>query len=189
MNALIGRPDHGQPQVWAGALAAYNNGDLHGAWIDVTSDLDEVMAAVQEVLSTSPVKGEEEWDVMDTSNVVEGFRCSVEGAVLSVGICEALKDAGQSDPRGLLGAYVDWQGADTLTDPHDAAEEILDKLLGKYENLRHYADEVAAEVLEQQGITDGHFAYRFFNWASHAHDMDCNGDVHVSDEGYVFDCH
>lgn len=188
MNALLGRPDHGQPQVWIGALAAYNNGDLHGAWIDVTSDLAEVMDAVQEVLASSPVKGEEEWDVMDTSNVVKGFRGSVESAVLSVSICERLEGEGQSDPEGLLEAYVDWQGSITLTDARTAAAAVLDALIGKYDSLRDYADEVAAETLEQYGITDGHFAYQNFDWESHAHDIDQQGDVHYAD-GYVFDCH
>ena len=42
------------PRVWVGCLAAYNAGNLHGEWVDVTEYTDELWAAINKVLRTSP---------------------------------------------------------------------------------------------------------------------------------------
>jgi antirestriction protein len=52
------------PRVWIACLAAYNNGRLHGQWVDAT-DADELREAKDEILSTSPVPGAEEWAIHD----------------------------------------------------------------------------------------------------------------------------
>lgn len=61
----VGRPDLG---VYVACLASYNNGHLHGAWVDLDGcsrdGLDEAMAWV---LATSPEPGAEEWAIHDFS--------------------------------------------------------------------------------------------------------------------------
>lgn len=42
------------PRIWVGSLADYNNGILHGAWIDAAQDEVDLQAAVLAVLVTSP---------------------------------------------------------------------------------------------------------------------------------------
>lgn len=49
--------------------AAYNNGWLHGAWIEVEDDADAVRDAINVMLKTSPVAGAEEYAIHDH----EGF--------------------------------------------------------------------------------------------------------------------
>jgi antirestriction protein len=56
------------PQVWAGCLAAYNDGDLHGEWMDAT-DVDELRESIKNMLASSPVPNAEEWHFCD----FEGF--------------------------------------------------------------------------------------------------------------------
>ena len=62
------------PRIYVACLAAYNNGYLHGRWIDATTP-DEIMDEVQAMLAASPVPHAEEWAIHD----YEGF----EGASLS----------------------------------------------------------------------------------------------------------
>jgi antirestriction protein len=57
------------PRIYVACLAAYNNGYLHGAWIDAAQDSSTISAAVQQMLTASPVAGAEEWAIHD----FEGF--------------------------------------------------------------------------------------------------------------------
>src|SRR4051794_6468221 len=59
-----------QPQIWVASLADYNNGTLHGAWLDAAQDEADLQAGVVAMLATSPLTartGEqaEEWAIHD----------------------------------------------------------------------------------------------------------------------------
>lgn len=41
-------------RIYVACLASYNNGVLHGKWIDASSDVDEMQAEIDKVLLTSP---------------------------------------------------------------------------------------------------------------------------------------
>lgn len=56
--------DH-HPEIWVGSLSDYNNGRLHGAWLDATLDPSELRDAIQFMLRGSYVPGAEEWAIMD----------------------------------------------------------------------------------------------------------------------------
>ena len=53
------------PRIYVACLAAYNNGKLHGAWIDANQDAEDLQKAVQKMLSQSPEPGAEEWAIHD----------------------------------------------------------------------------------------------------------------------------
>jgi antirestriction protein len=56
------------PQIWVGCLSAYNNGYLHGEWIDAAQEPEILKEAIQEILRTSPVSHFEcceEWIICD----------------------------------------------------------------------------------------------------------------------------
>ncbi|WP_024547005.1 antirestriction protein ArdA [Picosynechococcus sp. NKBG15041c] len=61
------------PRIYVACLAAYNNGFLHGTWIDADQDADDIWAEVREMLKQSPAwkLGDicEEWAIHD----YEGF--------------------------------------------------------------------------------------------------------------------
>jgi antirestriction protein len=58
-------PDVG---VYVACLAAYNNGRLHGAWVDLEGDTDEddLQEAINWILATSPEPGAEEYAIHDS---------------------------------------------------------------------------------------------------------------------------
>jgi antirestriction protein len=61
-------------QIYVACLSAYNNGYLHGEWIDATQDEEDILAEIHTMLAASPVVelyGEvaEEWAI----HCYEGF--------------------------------------------------------------------------------------------------------------------
>lgn len=57
-----------EPKIYVACLAAYNNGYLHGAWIDADQSKDDIIEAIQAMLKTSPVADTEcceEWAIHD----------------------------------------------------------------------------------------------------------------------------
>ncbi len=56
-------------KIYVACLAAYNNGKLHGEWIDCTLGEDHIHEGIKTILATSPEPNAEEWAIHDT----EGF--------------------------------------------------------------------------------------------------------------------
>jgi len=54
---------HKAPQIYIACLSAYNNGKLHGNWVTVDGDVDDLEAAIAEVIKTSPEPDAEEWAI------------------------------------------------------------------------------------------------------------------------------
>ena len=63
-----GLPDVG---IYVACLASYNNGCLHGAWLDLThvSHVEDIQEGIDWVLATSPTPGAEEYAIHDTCNL------------------------------------------------------------------------------------------------------------------------
>jgi antirestriction protein len=62
-----------QPRIWAGSLVDYNNGILHGAWIDAARNPEAIQVDIDIMLAASPWSSQtgepaEEWGVFDTDN-------------------------------------------------------------------------------------------------------------------------
>ena len=89
-----------EPRIYVACLAAYNNGWLHGAWIDVEDDADAVRDAINAMLKASPVAGAEEYAIHDH----EGFG-GVEIAEYA-GVDKVVRIATFLRERGALGALV-----------------------------------------------------------------------------------
>lgn len=54
-----------EPQIWVGCLAAYNNGKLHGEWIDANQDAEDLLEDIKAMLAKSPVPNAEEWQIFE----------------------------------------------------------------------------------------------------------------------------
>ncbi len=56
------------PAVWVGCWAAYNNGILHGEWVDLAGlGVDELREEIDRILKASPEPNAEEWGFFDNS--------------------------------------------------------------------------------------------------------------------------
>ena len=48
------------PRIYVACLAAYNNGQLHGRWIDADQDVEAIQSEIANMLSSSPIPNAEE---------------------------------------------------------------------------------------------------------------------------------
>ena len=93
-------PDPDPIRIYVACLAAYNNGHLHGEWIEVTDEAS-IWEAVQAMLFTSPIEEDaEEWAIHD----YEGFEGAQVGEYFSFASVVELADYIRE--RGALGAEV-----------------------------------------------------------------------------------
>jgi antirestriction protein len=57
------------PAIYVACLASYNDGILHGKWINDLSDKRAIWTEIKEILASSPIEGAEEWAIHN----YEGF--------------------------------------------------------------------------------------------------------------------
>ncbi len=168
-----------EPRIYVACLAAYNDGILHGAWVDANQSADELGAAVQAMLAASPVAGAEEWAIHD----YEGFgtlRLSEWESFERVsGIAEGVSQHGP--------AYAAWLDYDDSRDPADI-DSFLDSYRGEWNSLRDYAEDFADstglyELADQAGSS-----YVTVDIDMLERDLDIEMYTAASDHGvYVFD--
>ena len=165
-----------EPRIYVACLAAYNNGWLHGAWIDVEDDADAVRDAINAMLKASPVAGAEEYAIHDH----EGFG-GVEIAEYA-GVDKVVAIASFLRARGTLGALV----LEHFCGDLDAAASALDEdYRGVFESLADCYQDMTEETL-----TIPEALRLYIDWEAMARDARLNGEVFTvetaHDEVHVF---
>lgn len=161
--------DADAPRIYAACLAAYNNGQLHGRWIEATTP-DEIMGEVRAMLAASPIPSAEEWAIHD----YEGF----EGASLSEyesfeTVCALAEFITE---RGRLGAKLYRHFGDDL----EQARAAFDDYAGEFQSLADFAEGMIRET--GAGVPD-HLQY-YIDWQAMGRDMELNGDVFTVTLGF-----
>ncbi len=166
----------GRPRIYVACLASYNNGHLHGAWIDAARDVWELWDDVQTMLAASPVPDAEEYAIHD----YEGFA----GARISEhqGLDGVVQIAAFIAEHGRVGGQLlNYLGGDL----DEAREAMADQYLGCHPSLADHVQEVMEETAP---IPE---ALRFYiDWQAMARDAECSGDLFTictaCDEVHVF---
>ena len=181
---LFERQAKPMPRIYVASLSDYNAGNLHGEWIDASSDVEAMEEGVQSMLASSHSPGAEEWAIHD----YEGFGplCLSEYESLSTvaALAEGIAEHGA--------AFAHWAALVGTSDP-DALERFEDAYLGEAESIESYAEELLDDlgVLRQlDDLLPEHLQpYVSFDVAGFAREMELSGDVVTSEapEGvYVF---
>jgi antirestriction protein len=162
-------PSEDAPRIYVACLAAYNNGCLHGRWIDATTP-DEIMGQVRAMLAASPLPGAEEWAIHD----YEGF----EGASLSEHasfetVCDLAKFIAE---HGRLGAKVHRHYGDDL----EQARAAFDDYAGEYRSIADFAEELTREC----GTEIPASLQYYIDWDAMGRDMALNGDIFTVETGF-----
>lgn len=165
------------PRIYVACLAAYNNGYLHGAWIDADQDADEIRGEIAAILVRSPIKGAEEYAIHD----YEGFK----GVTIHeyAGIENVVRMAAFIGEHGVLGAGLLAEFADDI----DQAETALqDCYHGQFTSLADFMEDLTAE----SGITIPEALRYYIDWKAMARDAEMNGEFFTIetalDEVHVF---
>lgn len=156
-------------RIYIACLAAYNNGHLHGVWIDATLDLEDIQEQIDAMLKSSPVAGAEEYAIHDH----EGF----DG--YSVGEYEGIQAV--HDIAVFIEEHPDFGGAllahtGDLDEAKKAAEE---NYRGCYKSLADYAEELTEETTE---IPEA--LRHYIDYERMARDMELNGDIFTVETGF-----
>lgn len=158
------------PRIYVACLSSYNNGILHGAWIDAAQSPEDITAEVHAMLARSPMPGAEEWAIHD----YEGFYdCSLSE---NEGFAEVSELAAFIAEQGRLGAeLVSHFGSDL-----EAARRALEEsYAGEYPSLADFAEE-----LTTQSITIPQQLAYYIDYSAMARDMELNGDVFTIELGH-----
>ncbi len=160
-----------EPKIYVADLAAYNNGILHGVWIDATQDLNDIQDQVNKMLSESPEQGAEEYALHD----YEGFY----GVELSEyeGLESANNIALFLEEHGELGAFVlnHWCG-----DIEDAQRALNEGYQGEHESLADYAQQLTEDTTSN---IPEHLAF-YIDYERMGCDMELSGDIYTIETGY-----
>ncbi len=165
-------------RIYVACLAAYNNGHLHGRWIEVTDEA-AIWQAVQDMLAASPIEEDaEEWAIHD----YEGFAGAEVGEYFSFENVVELADYIRE--RGELGAQVlNYYGGNI-----EDAKARFDEYAGEYDSLADYAK----ELTEQSGETIPERLAPYIDYKAMAHDYEQSGDFltfEVSGSVHIFWAH
>lgn len=157
------------PRIYAACLAAYNNGYLHGRWIDAAQDPADIQTEIAEMLATSPIQHAEEWAIHD----YEGF----EGARLEEysGIERAHALAMFIIEHGTLGGELLAHFGGDL----EAAETAFDHYAGEHKSLADFVQELTEETTDIPPTL-----VNYIDYEAMARDMELNGDVFTVELGF-----
>jgi antirestriction protein len=162
------------PRIYVACLAAYNAGQLHGAWTDVEDE--KTVAEAIKAMIASPVAGAEEFAIHD----YDGFGGVNIGEYEIIG--RVAEIASFLHERSQLGALV----LDHLGGGIDDARDALDEgYRGAYECLADYFQE-----LTEQTVAIPEPLRLYVDCEAMARDAELSGDVFTlrtaHDEVHVF---
>lgn len=174
----------GWPQIYVACLAAYNNGRLHGTWLDAAIDVEELHDRVQLMLAASPIRGAEEFAIHD----YEGFGAFSIGEYESLGVVSRV-GLGIAE-HGL--AFAAW-ASHIGTDPGEL-KRFEYVYQGHWDSLEQYAEQMLEDfgaAGELEGLPEWLLPYVKLDALGFAHDLEASGHIVIvgdqSGGGHVFD--
>lgn len=126
----------GEIRIYVACLASYNNGILHGVWIDATKSVAAIHDQIAAMLNASQIEEAEEYAIHD----YEGF----EGVPIfeQQSIESAFETAAFIEEHGALGGKL----ISYFGDLDEAREAISDRYAGLYPSLEDFARELTEET-------------------------------------------
>lgn len=165
------------PKIYVACLSAYNNGFLHGCWIDVSEGIEHVTECIKEILFSSPVAEEcEEWAIHDYQgfgnyNISESHNLEDVCSVAEF-ICEC-----NDFPPKVISSLIEDYGIE------GAKEKMENEYIGEFDSesdfAYHYVEETGLISEIPQSIA------MYFDYEAYGKDLSINGDVFEID-GYYF---
>ena len=160
------------PRVYIACLAAYNNGKLHGRWIDADQDGDDIRAEIAEMLKASPEPHAEEWAIHDFENF-GGVRLSEWEAIEKLAeLAELIVEHGD-----IIAKLVDHVGG--LQYLEHAKQLMEEEYAGAHDSLEDFAYEFLEDTGQLESVPENLRPY--FDYEKFARDLELGGDVFTID--------
>lgn len=159
------------PRIYVASLSDYNDGRLHGAWIDAAQDAQDLYDCIQDMLHASPSPGAEEWAIHD----YEGFEFVQLSEFESI---EAVSKValGIAEHGRAFAAWASRVGLDSSD-----LDEFSDAYMGHWDSPRAFAEEMLDDLgyLEEfnKALSEHLAPYITFDYGSFAADLVFNGAI------------
>lgn len=166
-------------RIYVADLAAYNNGKLHGVWIDATEDPDTIQDQINDMLASSPEPDSEEYAIHDYEGYGSYSLSEYEGIQSAHDLAVFIEEHGE-----LAGEILNNFGGDL----EDAQKAIEENYAGCYSSLADYAQELTEDTAQ----IPENLAY-YMDYERMGRDMELSGDIYTIqtayDEVHVFWSH
>jgi len=159
-----------KPRIYVACLASYNNGILHGNWIDADIGEDEINEEIEKILKSSPIEDAEEFAIHDYDCFWEAELGEYSGVETVAKVAEFLVE------HGRLGARVfDYCGNNL-----EQAEKMMEEqYLGEYTSVEDYA----REYLDSCGTIPDEIQ-SYFDYERYGRDLELGGSITTLEAGY-----
>ncbi len=163
-------------RIYVACLAAYNNGSLHGRWIDATLGENHIHSEVKTMLANSSEPDTEEWAIHD----YEGFE---DAPISEWDSFERIANLAEfiTEHVALGGKLLEHFGGDL-----DDAKTAFDNYWGEFGSLEDYAQSLA----EDMGMEIPTHLVNYIDYAAMGRDMEMSGDIFTieiaHDEIHIF---
>lgn len=158
-----------EPRIYVACLAAYNNGHLHGVWVDATQDLQAMQDQVNAMLQASPITGAEEHAIHDYDDFGGAFISEYSG------LSEVRDIANFLAEHGRLGALT---MKETFGD-RVSAKAMLDQYAGCYKSVEAFAEDCAGQWYDIPDRLCFYIDYQLM-----ARNLQLGGDIDVIEEAF-----
>ena len=163
---------HPSPAIYVASLADYNNGVLHGAWIDAAREPSDIQADIDAMLAQSPQPHAEEYVIFDYDQF---GHCSInehDPINLVARIARGIQEHGY--------AFAAW--VNDLEDEPECWDDFSEAYLGHYDSVQDYVDGFVDDVGYTEKLTKLPASlqpYVRFDTEALARDMVLSGDIYA----------
>jgi antirestriction protein len=160
------------PAIYIASLADYNNGVLHGAWIDAARDPEEIQADINAILASSREANAEEWAIHDYEQFGRARIYEHDSVEQVSRIAKAIQEHGYA-----FSAWIDvFDGAPESFD----IDSFHEAYLGHYDSVQEYVEQMADDLgydEELAKLPEHLQSYARIDYAAIARDMQLSGDI------------
>ena len=166
------------PKVWVGCLASYNNGHLHGRWMDAV-DYDTLWENIQAMLKNSPSPNAEEWEIFDTEYFPSNYKSYSLADLCKLG-------AWLAEDEDMADVKVEFMSHFGYDDVDDARSDFDDRYQGGHDSMEAFAEQLFDECY----LHDVPESVRnYIDYAKFARELEYGGDYVELGDGHIFSCY
>lgn len=160
------------PAIYVASLADYNNGRLHGRWLDAARDPEAIHADIAAMLRSSHQPDAEEWAIHDYEQFGSWKVNEYDDIEVVARIARGIAEHGY--------AYAAWADVFDGEPTSLNIETFREAYLGHYDSVTAYVEQLADELgygQELDNLPEHLRQYTRIDYAAIARDMDSSGDI------------
>lgn len=165
------------PAIYVASLADYNNGVLHGKWLDAAREPEAIQADIDAILASSREPAAEEWAIHDYEQFGR-WRVNEYDSIERVSrIAKGIAEHGYA-----FSAWADVFDGEPASFDSDSFHEAY---LGHYASVEDYVEQMADDLgyPEELAKLPEHLqAYTSIDYAAIARDLHLSGDIATVDD-------